>query len=197
MFQARSAWLTERSSEYKASLDSINNFQEPSIEGLLKYTHPRGDKQLRTLATAKIKSFEHWEDDLIAVLTQKDLERVYVYEDNTRFVYGFMEDNKVEHPEKFVQPILYSLRVLSIRIRKSVEDPYNLELGLTDISRVCHVLETQFKDKAAEFKPAMLRLQQALETSAPERKNQEHKKAYARELKAFRAAVNEWLAANQ
>ncbi len=105
MLLARSSWLSERNSEYKAALEYINNFQEPSIEGLLKFTHPRGDKQLRTLATAKIKSYGNWEDDLIAILTKKDLERVYVYEDNTRFVYGFMDLNLLDHPEKFIQPI--------------------------------------------------------------------------------------------
>lgn len=196
MFQAKSAWLSERDSEYKSALDYINNFNESNIEGLLKFTHPRGDKQLRTLATAKIKSFENWENDLIAVLTKKDLERVYVYEDNTRHVYGFLDGNKLEHPEKFIQPIQYSLKVLTNRIRKSVDDAYDLELGLTDIDAVCRILDAQFKDKAAEFRPAMLHLQQALERPAPERKNTEHRKAYEKELKLFRASVKEWLASN-
>lgn len=196
MFQAQRAWLAERNSDYKAQVEYIHNFQEPTIEGLLKYTHPRGDKQLRTLATAKIKSSATWEDELIAILSKKDLERVYVYEDNTRYVYGFLDLNKLDHPEKFIQPIQYSLKVLSNRIRKSVEDAYNLELGLTDVDAVCRVLDAQFKDKASEFRPAMLNLQQALERPAPERKNTEHRKAYEKELKLFRASVKEWLASN-
>lgn len=195
MIASKSNWITERLSDYKAELEYINNYKEPTIEGLLKYVDL--DDQRENAAIAKIKSYKNWENDLIEILAKKDLEKIYVYEDNTRYVYAFLDGNKIEHPEKFIQSILSSLKVLNIRVRKSLDDPYDLELGLTDIEVVCRVLETQFKDRATEFRPSLLKLQQALEMVPPERKNKDHIKSYNKEVKKYRLAVKNWLESNK
>lgn len=154
---------TEKLSDYKATLESIANYNESTTTGLLKFAHPKNDKTQREAATVKIKSFENWEQDLIDILGQKNLEEIYVYDDPTYFVYAFLDGNKMEHPEKFIQPIQSSLKVLNIRVGKSLDDPYNLELGVSDIELVCRVLEEQFKNYAKEFKPAMIKIQETLD----------------------------------
>ena len=197
MLQRGNVLQTERQSDHNASLEYINNYKEPTISGLLKFADPENDKQQRDAAIAKIKSFENWENDLIEILGQKDLDKVYVYEDNTRYVYAFLENNKIEHPEKFIQPLLSSLQVLTGRVRKSLNDPYDLELGLTNMEVVCRVLDAQFKNSTAELRPNMLVLQKALEISPPDRKNKAHLKAYNKEVQRYRLAVDNWLESNK
>ncbi|MEZ4852381.1 MAG: hypothetical protein R3B93_28115 [Bacteroidia bacterium] len=196
VFQVKSAWKAGQQADYQKALDYINNYQDSTIAGLLKYVESGNDEQLRNNALAKIKTYPKNEEDLIAILTQKDLEKVYIYDDNTYYVYAYLDGNKVEHPEKFIQPIIYSLNVLSIRAEKDINDPFSRELGLLNIETVCRVLETQFKAYAKEFKPSMLKLQKALTTEAPERKYEPVRKRYVKTLNKFRSAVNNWLAAN-
>ncbi|MBK8449504.1 MAG: hypothetical protein IPO78_06450 [Saprospiraceae bacterium] len=187
---------TEKLSDYKATLESIANYNESTTTGLLKFAHPKNDKTQREAATVKIKSFENWEQDLIDILGQKNLEEIYVYDDPTYFVYAFLDGNKMEHPEKFIQPIQSSLKVLNIRVGKSLDDPYNLELGVSDIELVCRVLEEQFKNYAKEFKPAMIKIQETLDIIPPERKNEQHKKSYIETHHKYKLAVNNWLKLN-
>ncbi|MBL7803463.1 MAG: hypothetical protein JNL02_06990 [Saprospiraceae bacterium] len=194
-FQMKSVWNSENQEKYKAELDFVETYNDSTIEGLLQYA-TRYDKQLRINATAKLKSFPNWENDLIAILSKKDLETVYVYYDNTRYVYPFLYVNKVEHPEKFIQAIQYSLQVLAIRAEKDLADPYALELGALDIELICLLLDEQFKNYAKEFRPGMLKLQAALATDAPERANTEHRKSYVKTLKKCRLAVKNWLDTN-
>ena len=196
IFQSVNVWKQEHQASYNKSLEYINNYNEPTIQGLLKYAHPGEDTRRRDAAISKIKSFENWENDLIGILEKKDLQKIYVYDDYTYYVYAFLEGNKIEHPENFVQPILYSLKVLNIRIRRSLEDPYDLELGRSGITTVCRVLQGQFKDWAIEFKPGLLKLHEALEKEPPERKNKQYKNSYYKTYKENRLAVNKWLASN-
>lgn len=196
VFKMESIWKAGRQADYQKALDDVDNYKDSTIAGLLKYVESGTDQQLRNKALAKIKTYPQYEQDLIAILTQKNLERVYIYHDNTYYVYAYLDDNKVEQPEKFIQPIIYSINVLSIRAEKDIDDPYSRELGLLNIETVCRVLETQFKTYAKEFKASMLKLQAALATEAPERKYEPVRKKYVKTLNKFRSAVKDWLAAN-
>jgi hypothetical protein len=191
VFQSISNMYQERRADYKTALDQIENYSDTTIAGLLKYVG--SDKQLSDNAIAKIKSFPNWENDMIGILTQKDLERIYIYEDETRYVYAFLSDNKAEHPEKFIQPILYSLKVMTIRAERDMENPYDRELNMLRIETVCKVLETQFNNYAKEFKPRMLKLQEVLDAPFPERASEDHRKWYDKTVKASRLAVKNWL----
>jgi hypothetical protein len=195
-FQGLMAWQTERKAEYQKALDDIQNYNDSTIVGLLKYVEKGNDKQLRNNAIAKIKSFEHWESDLIGVLTQKDLATRWAYNDDSRYVYAFLEDNSVEHREKFIEPIKYSLKVFAIRAENDLDDPYKRELWSLNLEAFCRVLEAQFKDYAKEFKPGMMKLQQVLAVEYPERKSEKHIKWYNKTVKAYRLAVKNWLDAN-
>jgi hypothetical protein len=79
------------------------------------------------------------------------------------------------------------------RVEKSLDDPYDLELGRSNIDGLCQVLGKQFKNFMTEFKPSMLKLQKALDVIPPDRKNKDHLKSYNRTLKSFRSAIKECL----
>jgi len=194
--EARMAHLSEGLSAYNASFDYINNYNEATIDGLLKYVHPESESKRRNAAIAKIISFPNWENDLIRILTKENLHQIYVYDDNTYYVYTFLDVHKVEHPELFIQPIIYSLNVMAKRIKASLNDPYNLEISRSDIELVCRVLEAQFKMAAKEFRPSILKLKAILEIDPPERMNKQHIKSYNRHVKAYREAVKNWLESN-
>ncbi len=192
-FQGLIAWQTERKADHQKALDYIQNYNDSTIVGLLKYVEQGNDKQLRNNAIAKIKSFDHWENDLIGVLTQKDLATIWAYHDNSYYVYAFLEGNRVEHREKFIAPIKYSLKVFAIRAKKDLDDPYNRELWSLNLESFCRALDLQFKDYAQEFKPGMLKLQQVLAVEYPERMSEDHRKRYDKTVKAYRLAVKNWL----
>jgi hypothetical protein len=196
-FQGLIAWQTERKADYQKALDYIQNYNDSTIVGLLKYVEQDNDKQLRNNAIAKIKSFDHWENDLIGVLTQKDLATIWAYHDDSYYVYAFLEGNRVEHREKFIDPIKYSLKVFAIRAEKDLADPYNRELWSLNLESFCRALDWQFKDYAQKFKPGMLKLQQVLAVEYPERMSEDHRKRYDKKVKAYRLAVKNWLDTNQ
>ncbi|MBK7812026.1 MAG: hypothetical protein IPO62_17230 [Saprospiraceae bacterium] len=193
---ARVAQQSERVSNYNASYDYINNYNEATIDGLLKYVYPENEAKRRNAAISKIISFPNWENDLIRILTEENLEQIYVFNDDTYYVFAFLDEHKVEHPAHFIQPIIYSLNVMAKRIRESLSDPYNLELSRSDIELVCRVLEAQFKMAVKEFRPSMLKLKAILEIDPPERMNKQHIKSYRKRVKAYRMAVKNWLESN-
>lgn len=188
--------LLNYQNDYKATLDKIINYNDTSINGILEYAHPEMNKKIRENAIAKIKTYPNWEEQLITILTQKNLATIWAYDDETRYVYSFLDGNKVEHPEKFIEPIKYNLKVFAIRAEKDLKDPYNRELWSLNLESFCRALEFQFKDYAQEFKPSMLKLQQVLSEVYPERASEKHIKSYNKTVKAYRLAVKNWLDAN-
>ena len=134
---------------------------------------------------------------MITILTQKDLATIWAYDDDSNYVYAFLDGNKVEHPDKFIEPIKYSLKVFAIRAENDLDDPYNRELWSLNLESFCRALDTQFKNYAKEFKPGMLKLQEVLAVEYPERKSEKHVKSYNKTVKAYRLAVKNWLEANQ
>lgn len=194
--QSKIASLSYNKAEYKATLDKIMNYNDTNINWLLKFAEPKMDKKLRENAIAKIKTYPNLEEQLIAILTQKDLATRWAYDDDSYYVYAYLEDNRVEHREKFIQPIKYSLKVFAIRAENDLDDPYKRELWSLNLESFCRALEFQFKDYTKEFKPSMLKLQQVLAAEYPERKSEKHIKWYNKTVKAYRLAVKKWLEAN-
>lgn len=194
--QSKIASLSYNKAEYKATLDKIMNYNDTNINWLLKFAEPKMDKKLRENAIAKIKTYPNLEEQLIAILTQKDLATRWAYDDDSYYVYAYLEDNRVEHREKFIQPIKYSLKVFAIRAENDLYDPYKRELWSLNLESFCRALEFQFKDYAKEFKPSMLKLQQVLAAEYPERISEKHIKWYDKTVKAYRLAVKNWLDAN-
>jgi hypothetical protein len=195
--QSKIASLSSGHAHYKATLEKIINHNDTSIHDLLEYVDPNKDNILRKNAIAKIKTYPDWEEQMLGFLMQKNLATVWAYEAHAQHVYSFLDENKVEHPEKFIEPIKYNLKAYAIRARNDLDDPYNRELWSLNVEVFCRVLESQFKDYAKEFKPGMLKLQQVLAAEYPERISEKHIKWYDKTVKAYRLAVKNWLEANQ
>lgn len=175
---------------FKTSMQEINKYNEQSIKGLLIYTHREKEERVRSAALAKIKSCKNWEDQLIDILNHRDLNEMY-------WVYAFLDGNNIEHPENFIQPVKNSLGQLTSGVQKSLKDPYSLHLGYINIEALCRVLDTQFKDSAAVFRPDMLNLHEVLQITPPKRKSTQDKQWFDETLNVYRLAVTNWLDSNQ
>ncbi len=196
LLQNMKNWQIERDASYKESLNFITNYNDSTIEGLLKFVELGNEEKRRQLAIAKIKSFPDWENELIKVLTKKDLDQIFIYHDETYYVYAFLDGNSVPHPERFVKPFIYSLNIMTIRARKDLNDAYAWDIGMLNLITVCKVFNGQFKPYAKELRPAMLKLNEALSGEAKERMNEERKRRYEKVLKMFRKEVKNWLKEN-
>lgn len=185
----------DRSWYFKTSMDFINAHNDTTITRLLSYTVVNKDRdkseneEIRRAAVARIKSYEHWETDLIRILEQKEVGDIFN-------AYGFLEANALEHPEKFILPIKNSITYVTAVAQESIKNPDNFFLGSTNIAVLCHVLEAQFKDSATEFRPNMLRLQQVLDTTPAKRSDKKYAQGFDEILQESRLAVKNWLEAN-
>ena len=170
-------------------LQEIQNYSYPTIEGLLTYTHREKSKTLRDAAVAKIKTYADWETQLLNKLDRGEPHEVY-------WVFAFLDGNDVEHPDQFVQPVKRSIGRMTPEVKAILKDPNSLSLGYIHLETICRVLDGHFKDSAAVFRPEMERMQQALQTHAPERTDQQNKQWFEELLQASRVAVKKWLEAN-
>jgi hypothetical protein len=175
---------------FNASMQEINKYQDPSIKGLLSHTHRNNDERIRSAAVNKIKSYENWEGELMEMLNHPELSDVY-------WGYAFLDGNKIDHPADFIQPLKKSLPLMADGLQKSLSDPNGLYIGYIQIETVCRVLETQFKDSSALFLPDMLRLQEILNKTPPERVSRQDKQYFDESLNSYRLAVKKWLDSHQ
>ncbi len=145
-------------------LDFINK-QKPTdpILNLLSLSGRFTPQEVRSAAVAKIKSHPDWEAELIKVL-----EDDYYYSN----AYSFIDGNAVEHPELFLKPLNNSILHMATEIQESITDSNNLQdwhfehLG---IERLFRAIDEQFLNKGMDFRPAAMKLQEALKTTPPER----------------------------
>ena len=177
---------------FNQSMNDINTYQEATVKNLLVYTHREQDERLRNAAVAKIKSYEHWENDLIQTLEHGEIAEVY-------WVFAFLDGSRVELSKDFTSPVQQGLGRLTPWLRASLEDPHSLQMGYINVEAICRVLDYYFKgkDQAAQFRPAVLTIQKVLSVNAPERRDKTNQKWFAETLEASREAVKNWLAANQ
>ncbi|MBK6825159.1 MAG: hypothetical protein IPG87_20120 [Saprospiraceae bacterium] len=175
---------------FNASMQEINKYQDPSIKGLLSHTHRNNDERIRSAAVSKIKSYENWEGELMEMLNHPELSDVY-------WGYAFLDGNKIDHPADFIQPLKKSLPLMADGLQKSLSDPNSLYIGYIQIETVCRVLETQFKDSSDLFLPDMLRLQEILNKTPPERTSKQDKQYFDESLNSYRLAVKNWLDSHQ
>ena len=140
-------------------------------------------------AVAKIKSYEHWETDLIRILERKEIGDIFN-------AYGFLEVDTLEHPEKFIIPVKNSITYVTAVTQESIKNPDNIFLGFIKIPALCHILEAQFKDSAAEFRPNMVRLQQVLDITPAGRSDKKYAQEFNEILQKYRLDVKNWLETN-
>lgn len=165
--------------------------KETSVKNLLEYGRDEYP-WMREMAFERIKALPQWEEGMIEILSRTDEYGPYGY----YRVYDFMDQNKVEHPEKFVAPINNTLPVISLHVQGAMAKSflYTGDLSILHIDEVCRVMDQQFKDSRSVFTPNMLKLKEALETSPAN--PEEMSPDFAALLKQYQDAVQAWLDEN-
>ncbi|GAB3692260.1 hypothetical protein GCM10027592_11030 [Spirosoma flavus] len=163
--EARMAAQTEDEKRWhQIRLDEIAAHKpSDSIFGLLKYSSPGQDEDVKQAALAKIKSHADWEAQLLKLLENK----YYCHE-----VYYFLNGNPVDHPDQFIQPLQQSVTILSERFKAEIVDSNNLQSWNFDMYGIEHLLQAidgQFKDRVDDLYPSVVQLKNALNTPPPER----------------------------
>jgi len=172
---------------YERAVEIIDN--SPSGDpGIWQFAARNMDERVRKYALNKIKENQHWEKDMINELNG-----------NNRYygVYAYLDGNRVEHPEQFIEPIKHNISDFAYKISSSIQPPEfgsnNLDEDFfrysVDVERLCRVLEEHFKDSSAVFRPNMIEVQKALELEPLNRHVEIRNK--------YRIAVKNWLEANK
>lgn len=153
------------------------------VADLLYYRFDK-DVRVREAAFAKLKAKPDLESDLLKVLDRYESDGDY------RWVIVYLEDNRVEHPERFVEPLNRIVNRISIELEYRLQS-FNNEndfLESLNFDGLCRVLDTQFKAYKADFRPNMMMLQSVLE--------KEPKPEFLAIRDKYKAAVKNWLDAN-
>jgi hypothetical protein len=174
---------TQVEADIKSTIES-----QSSISDLLEYTQYE-DERYRTAAWAKIKSDPNWENELIKLLEHDDEYGHHYF----KFVYIFLDKNKVEHPDRFIAPINTSIATITAEVQRVLEKSflYSPDLSVLNIDIMCRVLDEQFKDSSNVFRPNMLKLQEALDAPPLERPDTDPDFTTLRNT--YRTAVKNWL----
>lgn len=133
------------------------------IVNILSLTGRFHDADVREAAIEKVKSHPDWEDELIRLLNETEW-----YSE----VYQFIDGNRVEHPERFVEPLNRSIRRMAEQVRKSIKNSNNLQdwhFEHLSLPRLFRAIDEQFVLPGADYRPAMLELRRAFDTPKPER----------------------------
>jgi hypothetical protein len=165
--------------------------QETSTEVLFNYTKNE-DERIRTMVVDKLRSLPDWEDELIGILGKTG---EYGHHD-FRWVYVFLDNYKVDHPDRFIEPVNNTLPAITAEVGRVRQKSflYTGDLLVLNIDCVCRVLDKQFKDNSAVFRPNMLKLKEALEI--PYAQDSTMTEDFATMLNTYKASVNTWLESN-
>lgn len=129
---------------------------------LLVYSGRFHDLDVKEAALKKIKGHPDWEAELIRLL------------DNEHYfpeVYTFIDGNKVDHPDLFLDPLNRSILRMADKIEKEIKTTYNLQgwsFESYNIERMLRAVDEQFIHIGMDFRPAIVRLSEALKTKPSE-----------------------------
>ena len=171
----------ERELAFNYAMDNIEKYQ--AVMSLLYYTSKHYDEQIRSAALAKIKANKKLEDELIDILEQGS---------NPYQVFEFLDEYKVEHPARFTEPIVKSFSRMTADMHEGIVNPY--KGGAFDVGPLLRVLEGQFSNSIAVFKPHMLKLQEVMETPPAKNRVYVDTEQSNEVLYAYREEVKNWLA---
>jgi hypothetical protein len=178
---------TDKSEVYfKNATNTING--ETSIKELLKFSLDE-DERVRLAAFTKIKAHNDWEGELIRILEKNGPYGYYDF----YWVYVFFFFFKIEHPERFIEPINNTIPAITTELQEVLKKSFRYEGDLTFLNTgvVCRVLDKQFKDSSKVFRPNILKLQEALETSSLQRPDD--RQEFIEQLNTYQLAVKDWL----
>lgn len=142
------------------------------------------DVRLREAASAKLKAKPDLESDLLKVLDRYESDGDY------RWVIIYLEGNKVEHTERFVEPLNRIIDRIALEFQYRLQSFSNENdfLGTLNVDGLCRVLDTQFKTYKADFRPNMMKLYSELE--------KEPKPDFLAIRNKYKAVVKNWLDSN-
>lgn len=170
----------DRELAFNDAMANIDKYQD--VMSLLYYTDKTYDEQLRSTALAKIKASKNLEDDLMGIL-----------ETGSPYgVFDFLDENKVEHPERFTEPIVKSFTTMTADMHEGIVNPY--KGGAFDVGPLLRVLEGQFNGSIEVFKPHMLKLQEVMETPPSKSRVYDDPAKCDETLNTYREEVKNWLA---
>ncbi len=165
---------------FNKAMNNIEKYQD--VMSLLYYTSKDYDAQIRSAALAKIKANKNLEDELIGVLEGG----------NPYGVFDFLDENKVEHPERFIEPIVKSFSRMIADMQEGIESSY--QGGAFDVGPLLRVLEGQFNGSIEVFKPYILKLQEVMETPPAKNRVYGDTSQCNEALYKYREEVKNWLA---
>lgn len=144
-------------------LDDIANHKptDPLVNLLSQTTQVRPEDS-RAAAVAKVKSHPDWEAELIRLLQS---------EQGYRQVYYFLDGNAVDHPAKFAEPLNQSILRLADAVKNEVKTSNNLQSWTFEsfqIDNLMRSLDGPILNQGVDFRPNVIRVQQALQTTLPE-----------------------------
>ncbi|MBK9715952.1 MAG: hypothetical protein IPO85_00185 [Saprospiraceae bacterium] len=170
----------ERELAFNEAMKNIEKYQH--VSSLLYYTDKSYDEQIRNVALTKIKASKNLEAELIETLEQH----------SSYDVFDFLDENKVEHPERFIEPIIKSFDRLTADMHEDIVNPY--KRGVFNVEVLLRVLEGQFKDSIAVFKPHILKLQEVMETPPAKSRAYDDTEQVNETIYKYREDVKNWLA---
>lgn len=183
--------LTGVFNNYKSEKDIQNDLRlienETSIIALLAKTAEDENEQIRTAALNRIKAQPNLEDELILILEQ-DNPWYFIW------LYSFLADNKMEHPESFINPINKSIpRLASYLYDEALQNSWKGEATyhLLNAEPLFRLLDEQFKNSREQFRPAIVKLKQTMNTKPAKRDGD--KARFYEALNKYRLAVKNWL----
>ena len=171
----------ERELAFNNAMNNIKKYQD--VMSLLYYTDKSYDEQIRSAALAKIKANKHLEDELIHILE---------WSNSPYSVFDFLDENKVEHPERFIEPIVKSFSTMTADMHEGIVSPY--KGGAFDVGPLLRVLEGQFSGSIEVFKPHILKLQEVMETPPAKNRVYDDAEQCNETLYKYREDVKNWLA---
>jgi hypothetical protein len=173
---------------FKNAMNTLNG--ETSIKELLKFSLDN-DERVRIAALAKIKADQDWEGELIRILEDNGEYSYYSY----YWVYVFLNINKVDHPERFIKPINNTIPAITLGIQEILKKSFRETSSFTylNVDALCRVLDTQFKDSSAAFRPNMLKLQTVIESPHVKREGDIDTPEFVKMRNKYQLAVKNWL----
>lgn len=168
--------------EYRETMEHVGFTDDTA--SLLYYLLDDKDARVREAALAKLKAKPNLETELIGVLEEYESNGDY------RGVITYLESNKVEHPERFVEPLKKIIDRISEEFKYRLQSfgSENDFLETLNVGGLCHVLDTQFKAYKADFRPGMELMYAELE--------QEPKPDFLAIRNKYKAVVKNWLDSN-
>ena len=179
-------WVGSKTDDYEINR-TIRKIKHAKSVTLPLYYIGDEDKRLKDAALNRIKQQENFEDEFLLIFKENLIHSI-------SDVFDFWKDNKIEHPERFLQPINNALSKIISEFQEAIVNPYNAGLPI-DIEVMCRVFDQQFKDSYAVFKPNMLRLQEVL-AKTPAKREIGDSEEFNNKLNIYRLALNNWLDAH-